>query len=304
MAKEKSLQQRVMEAGFGAMLERHGFEKISATAYQKQHGKLIWKSVMGPGYDWADHGKAWSFRDGTGYTLEGLNELLDAYGEAMGERRHTFGLAGTRHRVATPGGIIAYSSSAYNEEHVPQPLRPAFLIERLLGIKPPRNNHDQFAEDYPQSRSTRVGMNKSESDNYWDLHPYDNIEKFTESVCGLWEKYVLPTILTVETNLDKGQLVKLRADDANELYNPQIIKAYAAGQHADVAQALNTLHQSGRRARDDAIAELEQSGGLSKRYLKNVQATREDMIEATLSGFTYHRDSWVCLKDLLTDPTE
>ena len=84
----KTAAERLVAAGFGAMYERHGFHRVSATQYRMDRDGLVWRAVVGKGRPNDPN----SFRDSVGCQIQGLPELL----ERLDEKWMPLKLPGTR----------------------------------------------------------------------------------------------------------------------------------------------------------------------------------------------------------------
>lgn len=95
-AQEKTLWVQVMEAGFGATLETHGFRKISPRLYRLEGDGVTWEQFTYRGLP----DIAGSFREGYGGTVAGADEIhRAAFGRPMsmyhGGRRYLYGFIGS-----------------------------------------------------------------------------------------------------------------------------------------------------------------------------------------------------------------
>ena len=89
-AKEKSLWVQVMEAGFGATLEAHGFRRISPRLYRLEGDGITWEQFTFRGVK----GNPNSLCEGHGAVIPGSVEL---YRKAFGDNPKEFGLRPLRH---------------------------------------------------------------------------------------------------------------------------------------------------------------------------------------------------------------
>ena len=97
-AKEKSLWVQVMEAGFGATLEAHGFRRVSPRLYRLEGDGIAWEQFTYKGLP----DIAGSFREGYGGVIPGADEIYRAaFGQPMtiyfGGRKYIFGFIGSLH---------------------------------------------------------------------------------------------------------------------------------------------------------------------------------------------------------------
>ena len=90
-AAEKTLWVQVMEAGFGATLEAHGFRRVSPRLYRLEGDRIIWEqfTFRGP------RGYLNTIREGHGAVVAGADEL---FRRAYGDRPHDFDIYPIRNR--------------------------------------------------------------------------------------------------------------------------------------------------------------------------------------------------------------
>ena len=91
-AKEKSLWVQVMEAGFGATLEAHGFRRVSPRLYRLEGDGITWEQFTFRGVK----GNPDSLCEGHGAVIPGSVEL---YRKAFGDNPKEFGLRPLRHHM-------------------------------------------------------------------------------------------------------------------------------------------------------------------------------------------------------------
>ena len=89
-AQEKSLWVQVMEAGFGATLEAHGFRRVSPRLYRLEGDGIVWEQLTYRGVK----GNPNSLCEGHGAVIPGSVEL---YHKAFGDNPKEFGLSPLRH---------------------------------------------------------------------------------------------------------------------------------------------------------------------------------------------------------------
>ena len=84
-AKEKSLWVQVMEAGFGATLEAHGFRRVSPRLYRLEGDGIVWEQFTYRGIE----GSLNTIREGHGAVFAGADEI---FRRAYGDRPQEYGI--------------------------------------------------------------------------------------------------------------------------------------------------------------------------------------------------------------------
>ena len=182
-AKEKSLWVQVMEAGFGATLEAHGFRRVSPRLYRLEGDGITWEQFTYRGLPSVPG----SFREGFGLVVPGADEI---YREAFG-RRMTIHYGGRVYLTRFIGGIDSMSELT---EYIR--MRDSIFWSIFYSIRP-----NFFAKKhYLESRTRHFGVYYNSP--YW--HPRGEfLEEVAKIMSNLWIEFVWKKGINDELSLLK-----------------------------------------------------------------------------------------------------
>ena len=146
-AAEKSFWVQVMEAGFGATLEAHGFRRVSPRLYRLEGDGVIWEQLTYRGYN----GFPNSVRDCTGAVIPGSEEIFQ---KAFGKNPRAWEMLPLRHweggRRYDTSTSIAQCHDDLERERL-NAREPKTRLGRILRFNRPRSIvqlHDKIKKNY------------------------------------------------------------------------------------------------------------------------------------------------------------
>lgn len=260
----KTAAEWLVAAGFGAMYERHGFHRVSATQYRMDRDGLVWRAVVGKGRPNDPN----SFRESVGCQIQGLPELL----ERLDEKKLLLKLPGTRIDVDWYTDSVYEAKKEemkpYNEalEQVPK----TFWRWLFSKIPEPPITLDRRHPDIDHM---------FRGDGYlWDAPKDRPFQDFADELVALWEAYVWPKL---EGVLDLPDFLGFCTEDhiSNQLNVLTIARQYLIGNHGFVRGQLAHLMKPEQYDPEAYEKELTRRGVLSKDSLEQRRVSKETLIK-------------------------
>lgn len=264
----KTAAEWLVAAGFGAMYERHGFHRVSATQYCMDRDGLVWRAVVGKGRPNDPN----SFRDSVGCQIQGLPALM----ERLGEKNMLLKLPGTRIDVDW------CTDSVYEAKK--EELKPYHeALERV-----PKTFWRWLFSKIPEPPITLDRHHPNidhmfRGNGYlWDAPEDRPFQDFADELVALWEAYVWPNI---KHRLDLPALApKLTEKDCrSDFWVDTLLIQYILGNHNYVRAQLSFA--CSKEQIDPLVieSELKQAGVLTKESLSRRRASAEQLIQNTVT---------------------
>ena len=268
-ARAKTAAERLVAAGFGAMYERHGFQRVSATQYRMDRDGLVWRAVVGKGRPNDPN----SFRDSVGFQIQGLPELL----ERLDEKWMPLKLPGTRIDVDW------YTDSV--DQAIEKELKPYYESRK----DEPKTFWRWLFYKHPEPpvtlerRHPNIDHLFRGDGHLWDAPEDRPFQDFTNELIDLWETYVWPEL---ENRLDLLTFIRPTHESPHtyDLIVDYIACQYLIGNHKYVKEKLAYIQLNDHYNPKTVTENLYKTGSLDTESLRRRGITEEDFIQNTIIG--------------------
>lgn len=256
-----------MAAGYGAMLERHGFQRVSKVQYRLDRPGITWRAAIGKGL--SDRPED-SFRESVGCQIEGLPELMEKLGEIYKRRK----LPGTRIPVDWWTDTISAMSHVEEAEFLAERDREDISVwTAFKRVLRPLQRKESLYKRHPALDSVFRG-----DGHMWILPDDQTLEDLTAEITELWEEYLWQE-LEPRLMLDGITSQNISISIESRISAFVICTNYLCGKHREVHQHLDYHINRGRITKSEMEQKLLSSGYFEEKKIGEKRMEYKESIE-------------------------
>ena len=289
MAREKSIQMQIMEAGFADMLRDHGFQKVSGTHYRREDDFLTWHTCMRRGF--AKELGPRSFRDATGYHWPALDPIEEAYRAETGDQAWKHRIMATTIDVHHSFSISSVTPVSAIKNLPPPPPKPKSWLDRLLGPGPPKPDTRKFRDTHPDMAVTKT-------EEAWWLRDRE-VDEFLPRLMGYWETHILATIR--DFNDPKWHCANQleHVPKAPSFVPSSAAKLWLLGNREFIEEQYSEFERRGSLSREQVVEALRSEGRFDEGVLMVSSRTPQQIIDQRISATTKNIARSKALREIL-----